>query len=80
MWLSMWEGTHQDGSTGESTKPCQSQIIRLGLNAIPNEMAVLYTLGNLPPRGTSVEYNYRDIFGLSRGSIQLAASGLGPVR
>ena len=44
MWLSMWEGTHQDGSTGESTKPCQSQIIRLGLNAIPNEMAVLYTL------------------------------------
>ena len=39
-----------------------------------------YPLGNLPPRGTSVEYNYRDIFGLSRGSIQLAASGLGPVR
>ena len=44
MWLSIWEETHQDGSTGESTKPCQSQIIRLGFNAIPNEMAVLYTL------------------------------------
>ena len=35
---------HDARLTGGPTKPCQSQIIRLGLNTIPNEMAIFYTL------------------------------------
>ena len=44
MGLSMWAGLHQDRSAGKPTKPCQSQIIRLGLDVMPKEMAVFYTL------------------------------------
>lgn len=46
MELIMWAGVHQDGSTGGPNKPCQSLLIRLGLNAMPKEMAVFYTLAN----------------------------------
>ena len=35
----MLAGVHHDGSTGGPTQPCQCHSIRLGLNAIPNEMA-----------------------------------------
>lgn len=45
MGLSVWAGMHEAKSTGEPTKPCQSLLIRLGLNAMPKEMSVFYTLG-----------------------------------
>ena len=60
MWLSVWEGAHQDRSTGESTKPYQSQIIRLGLNTIPNEMAIFYTLGKMMPSSTTGEDDFHE--------------------
>ena len=47
MGLSVWAGMHEAKSTGEPTKPCQSLLIRLGLNAIPKEMSVFYTLPRL---------------------------------
>ena len=47
MGLSISAKVNRDWETGKPDEPCQYHLIRLDLSVMPNEMALLYSLGNL---------------------------------